>query len=141
MNTPAHMPDVDPDTLTRLLEGARAAALASYCPYSRFRVGAAVLGNDQRIYQGCNVENASYGLTICAERNAIFHAVAKGCNSILALALYTPTPQATTPCGACRQVIREFGQYAPVHCFCDSSDQLVVSADELLPRSFGPESL
>ena len=97
-----------------LLRRAHEAAKCAYAPYSKFRVGAAVLADD-RVFTGCNVENASYGLTICAERNAIFHAVAAGARRIDALALVcldvTPDGPAKLrmPCGACRQVMAEFG--------------------------------
>jgi cytidine deaminase len=96
-----------------LLDTARQAAGAAYCPYSRFRVGAAVLAGG-RIYTGANIENASYGLTICAERAAIFAAVLAGHTKIEALAVSCPAPvegqplESLTPCGACRQVLAEF---------------------------------
>ncbi len=80
----------------------------AYAPYSNFRVGAAVLMDDGSIFEGCNVENASYGLTICAERNAIFHAVFSGKKKITAVAVTSDDEQFLTPCGACRQVISEF---------------------------------
>jgi cytidine deaminase len=78
-------------------------------PYSKFRVGAALLGADGRIFTGCNVENRSFGLTVCAERNAVFQGVAQGCRSFLALAIATPDSKSLVgPCGACRQVLSEF---------------------------------
>src|SRR3954471_20685817 len=92
-----------------LAAAARAASEQAYCPYSNFRVGAAVLTEDGAVFSGCNIENASYGLTICAERTAVFHAAAKGHRAIVAVAVYTPTTFPTAPCGACRQVINEFG--------------------------------
>src|SRR5687768_1113767 len=91
--------------LRRLERTARAAVKHAYAPYSKFRVGAAVLAGSGKIYAGANVENASYGLCNCAERTAIFSAVAAGEETVLAVAVYTPTSAATTPCGACRQVI------------------------------------
>jgi len=119
-----------------LADAAKAASANAHCPYSRFPVGAAVLAFDGSIAAGCNVENASYGLTICAERNAIFSAIASGARAIVALALYTPTPQPVTPCGACRQVLAEFGQNALVRCACDGPDVLTFTLDALLPQRF-----
>src|SRR3954471_23684405 len=105
-------------TLRRLETAARAAAKASYSPYSKFRVGTAILAGSGKIYQGCNVENASYGLCNCAERSAIFTAASAGERKIRAVVVYTPTPTPTAPCGACRQVINEFGPSAQVVSIC-----------------------
>jgi cytidine deaminase len=127
--------------LARLERAARAAAARAYAPYSRFRVGAAVLAGSGRIYPGCNVENASYGLCMCAERAAILAAVAAGEAAIRAVAVYTPTAAPTSPCGACRQVIREFGPDALVLCVCDSAQRLESTLPKLLPESFGPKNL
>ena len=103
---------------SRLLQAAREASRRAYCPYSHFKVGAAVLTADAEVYAGCNVENASYGLTICAERNAVFQAVSSRSTlpEIRAVLIYTPTPTPTAPCGACRQVLNEFGPDAEVFC-------------------------
>ena len=120
----------------RLADAARAAAAHAYCPYSRFPVGAAVLTQEGSIAHGCNVENASFGLTSCAERNAIFRAVADGATSIVALALYTPTREPVTPCGACRQVIAEFGRDAQIRCICDGPGSADYVIQELLPYAF-----
>jgi len=95
--------------LVRMARAARAAARRAYAPYSRFRVGAAVLTDKGRIYSGSNVENASYGLSICAERVAIFKAVSAGARGIKAVLVWTDTEELTPPCGACLQVINEFG--------------------------------
>ncbi len=92
-------------TRRRLIEAAKAAQKAAYCPYSRYPVGAAVLMDSGRIYTGCNVENASFGLAICAERVAIFKAVSHGEKKVKALCV---TAKSAKPCGACRQVITEF---------------------------------
>ena len=92
----------------KLLRAARAAARQAHCPYSKFRVGAAVLTADGKVFTGCNVENASYGLTVCAERVAIFTAVAAGCRRFKALAIVGGIRTPAWPCGACRQVLAEF---------------------------------
>ena len=93
----------------KLLAAARRAAQHAYAPYSRFRVGAAVLDERGRIHPGCNVENASSGLTVCAERNAVARAVCAGAKSVRAVLVYAETDALTPPCGACRQVLAEFG--------------------------------
>jgi cytidine deaminase len=129
------------EQLLALTQSAKAASKLAYCPYSRFPVGAAVLTDDGTVVSGCNVENASFGLTICAERNAIFRAVGEGRRKVLAVVVYTPTPGPTAPCGACRQVIHEFGPGAEVVGVCDGPDMLRARLDELLPHAFGPESL
>jgi cytidine deaminase len=125
----------DADTLLGL---AREAALKAYAPYSNFRVGAAVRAGGA-VFVGCNVENASYGLAICAERNAIFQAVAAGHTRIEAVAVSCidaavgAGARSLMPCGACRQVMVEFGAAAmPVH--IDGVGTL--SLDDLLPRAF-----
>jgi cytidine deaminase len=127
--------------LVALAAAARKASQQAYCPYSRFRVGAAVLGESGAIAAGCNVENASYGLTICAERSALSQLIAQGETTIAAVLVYTPTPTPTTPCGACRQVLNEFGPNMDVICVCDGPDQIHMSLAELLPRAFGPRNL
>ena len=127
---------IDQTLWHRLAGAARAASAHAYCPYSRFPVGAAVLTADGSIAVGCNVENASFGLTSCAERNAIFRAVADGATSIVALVLYTPTAEPVTPCGACRQVLAEFGRDAQVRCICDGPGSIDCVAHELLPHGF-----
>jgi cytidine deaminase len=127
--------------LSKLQAAAIKAAEQAYCPYSRFPVGAAVFTTDRKIFSGCNVENASYGLTICAERNAIFNAVAFGSQKIAAVMIYTPTLNPSAPCGACRQVINEFGPRAEIYSFCQGKRVLHVSITELLKHPFGPQSL
>lgn len=91
-----------------LMNKAKEAAQTSYSPFSRFAVGAAVLMSSGKIYQGCNVENSSFGLTICAERCAIFKAISEGEKEIIAIAIYSPNSDSCYPCGACRQVMYEF---------------------------------
>ena len=92
----------------QLMDNAKEASTHSYSPFSRFAVGAAVLASSGKIYKGCNVENSSFGLTICAERCAIFKAVSEGEREILAVAIYSPNTDSCYPCGACRQVMYEF---------------------------------
>jgi len=135
------MHSVDGSTVTgehwrQLADAARVASERAYCRYSNFRVGAAVLTSDGVIACGCNVENVSFGLTICAERNAIFSAVAGGARAIVALSLYTPTLRPVTPCGACRQVLAEFGRDAQVRCACDGPDVMTFTLEALLPQRF-----
>ena len=125
----------------RLVNAARRAARNAYAPYSKFRVGAAVLTGAGRIFTGANVENASYGLSNCAERTAVFAAVAAGDRWIVAVAVYTPTRRPTPPCGACRQVIGEFGPRAAIVCACASRAVIETTLDALLPGAFGPASL
>ncbi len=125
----------------RLERLARRAAANSYSPYSRFAVGAAVLASSGKIYSGTNVENASYGLCNCAERSAVFTAASAGERKITCVVVYTPTQAVTPPCGACRQVINEFGPHARVISICDSKDRIETTLDALLPGAFGPENL
>ncbi|MGZ6228788.1 MAG: cytidine deaminase [Candidatus Binataceae bacterium] len=127
---------IDDADWATLIAAAKAASSNAYCPYSRFSVGAAVRAADGRVFAGCNVENASYGLTICAERNAICQAVAAGVREIVAVAVYTPTPDVTTPCGACRQVIAEFGKDAEIRCACEGRAPATFTAASLLPHGF-----
>ena len=91
-----------------LMDKAKEASKMSYSPFSRFAVGASVLAKSGKIYTGCNVENSSFGMTICAERCAIFKAISEGEKEILAVAIYSPNADDCNPCGACRQVMYEF---------------------------------
>jgi cytidine deaminase len=129
------------DWIDALLDAARAASAKAYAPYSRFHVGAAVMADDGRIFAAANVENASYGLTSCAERNAVFAAVCAGVRTIVAVAIHTPTAEPVSPCGACRQVIFEFGPDAKIVSCCDGDGLRGWAIDELLPGAFGPKSL
>ena len=124
-----------------LIAIARQTCSRAYAPYSRFAVGAAILSTSGRIFSGCNVENASYGLSICAERNALFQMVSHGDREIVAIMIYTPTTMPTAPCGACRQVLFEFGPRALIRSCCDGDTILETTVAELLPRAFGPNSL
>jgi cytidine deaminase len=128
-------------TLRRLEQTAREISASAYAPYSGFRVGSAVLGESGKIYAGCNVENASYGLCHCAERTAIVSAVAAGERKFTAVVVYTPTPTPTAPCGACRQVIHEFAPDAVVVSICDSKARLETTLPALLTHAFGPADL
>jgi cytidine deaminase len=124
-----------------LRAAAREARERAYAPYSGFQVGAALLTDDGRTFTGANVENASYGLSMCAERTAVFHAVAEGARGLRAVAVSATGDEPTWPCGACRQVLHEFGP-----------DMVVISEGlggrteerkltELLPLAFGPADL
>ena len=134
-------PGIGDTRIRDLAARAQEACIKAYSPYSKFRVGAALLTTSDEIYTGCNVENASYGLTICAERNAIFHAVAEGMTGIKALLVYTPTEKPTAPCGACRQVLNEFGPDAQIICVCDGPERIDLRVSNLLPQAFGPANL
>ena len=112
----------------------------AYVPYSNFRVGAAVLMDDEKIYSGCNIEISSYSPTICAERTAIFKAVSEGSTKIKVIAIVGDS-NPTFPCGVCRQVIREFGKDATVIIANSVDDYKEYSLEELLPNRFGPEDL
>jgi len=121
----------------RLIQEAKEARKQAYAPFSHFAVGAAVLTPNEHIYRGCNIENASFGLTNCAERTAIFKAVSEGQRRITAIAVVGDTKQAISPCGACRQVLAEF---------CDADTKIYLTnlhgdveewtIDQLLPGAF-----
>lgn len=130
--------DADDDVLVkRALE-----ALANaYSPYSRVQVGAALLGKDGRIFTGCNVENASYGLTLCAERSAIMKAVSEGAREFSAIAITTNRAKALMPCGACRQVLSEFAPKLRVLVVGTSGKRRETTLDALLPEAFKPSDL
>lgn len=122
-----------------LLEAAKLARQAAYAPYSKFKVGAAVLTVDGAIYSGCNVENTSYGLTTCAERNAVAAAVAGGMQpgQLKAVAIVADTTEPCTPCGACRQVMLEFAaENCKVFATNTAGDVKKYLLDDLLPDAF-----
>ena len=127
---------LDTEVVENLVAAAREVSENAYAPYSNFRVGAAVLDEQGRVHVGCNVENASYGLTVCAERNALFAMVAAGGKRLVAMGLYTPTDEPVTPCGACRQVIAEFGRGATIVRACAGPGVEVNTTEELLPLAF-----
>jgi cytidine deaminase len=123
--------------LAALKAVAVAAARNTYSPYSEFAVGAACLLSDGAIFPGTNIENASFGLTICAERACLFNAFSNhSMASIEIIAIYTPTPEPSTPCGACRQVILELAPLAIVVCFCNGPNELTFKSQDLLPSPF-----
>jgi cytidine deaminase len=130
-------PTVTDATRKKLLQAARAAMKNAYAPYSKFRVGAAFLSARGEIFSGCNVENASYGMTNCAERTAIFSAVAKSGPKleIVAIAVVNDQGVPCSPCGACRQVIYEFGPDAVVY-FQGKQGWKQAHITELLPEGF-----
>jgi cytidine deaminase len=129
--------------VSQLMDVARDYATRAYVPYSEFPVGAAVLTGDGSIVGGVNIENASFGLTVCGERVAIFTAAASGHRDIRAVAVSAPKAAGTTPCGACRQVMNEFkpanGDLIVILDDIDGPRQVPLRA--LLPESFGPRDL
>ena len=140
---PRQNPGIDSEMTHRLLNAARHAAGNAYVPYSEFPVGVAVLTGDGQIVTGANIENASYGLTVCGERVAIFTAVAAGHREIRAVAISTPRHPGSTPCGACRQVLNEFKPAVEdLVVVLDGPDGIVeLGLSELLPMTFGPRDL
>lgn len=129
---------LDPATINTLLAAARDASTRAYVPYSEFPVGAALLLPDGRIVTGCNVENVSYPLTVCAERNAVGRAVEMGEQVFHAVAVHAPKLPGCTPCGGCRQVLAEFHpKDRELFVILDSAGgPEVLTLDYLLPRSF-----
>jgi cytidine deaminase len=126
----------------RLLDAARAARANAYAPYSGFPVGAALLAADGRVFTGVNVENASYGLTTCAERSAVARAVSEGARDFRAIAVVGPEDDvACPPCGSCRQILYELGREMTVVTAGDGSRPLRTTLAELLPGAFGGERL
>jgi cytidine deaminase len=123
-----------------LFQDASAVRERAYAPYSRFRVGAALLFEDGTVFKGCNVENASYGLSLCAERNAIGQAKALGAGRILAVAVVADSKIPCPPCGMCRQVISEFAPGdVPVRTRNLQGEERQYTVRELLPDAFGPD--
>lgn len=122
-----------------LIDRALAAREKAYAPYSKYKVGAALLTADGEIYEGCNVENAAYGLCMCAERTAVFKAVSDGVREFSAIAV--ATENGGSPCGSCRQVLREFAPDLTVIITDTAGNFRETTLSQLLPDSFGPEHL
>jgi cytidine deaminase len=132
--------DLDRETTDKLIDAATAVRERAYAPYSNFAVGAALLGTDGSVFVGCNVENASFGLAICAERSAIASAVAQGVHEFEALVVVTDSSPPAAPCGACRQVLTEFGDF-PVLLVNPAGESRSSSIAELQPHPFRGDSL
>lgn len=140
MGNDGPMSTSEPDP--ELLAAAQAVHLRAYCPYSHYRVGAAIRTSSGAIIAGCNVENAAYPLGSCAEAGAISSMIAAGERSIVEVVVVTDGDRPGTPCGGCRQRIREFaGPHVPVHSVADDGATWSTTVAELLPHSFGPEFL
>lgn len=135
--TSQHLSQEDRD----LMERARASLEMAWCPYSGFRVGVALRCEDGRVFTGCNVENASYGLTICAERTAAVKAVSEGSRRFEVMALITDAGAALLPCGACRQFLIEFAPDLRILAKGASGELRICSLKELLPDAFVPGDL
>lgn len=123
-----------------LIKKAIEAQKNAYVPYSKFEVGAALLTGDGKVYTGCNIENAAYSPSVCAERTAIFKAVSEGASEIKAIAVVAG-PSMSYPCGVCRQVIKEFGENPTIIVAKSEEEYKEYTLDDLLPYSFGPEDL
>lgn len=128
--------------MEKLLQLAKEARQQAYVPYSKFPVGAAIITKDGKVYQGCNIENASFGLTNCAERTAIFKAVSEGKTAFEAIAVIADTAGPVSPCGACRQVMVEFCEPTmPVYLTNLNGDVQQTTVGDLLPGAFTTEDL
>jgi len=119
-----------------LVQQALEAREEAYAPYSQFKVGAAILSAEGEVFTGCNVENASYGLTVCAERVALFKAVSRGKRNFSAIAIVAGTDDYCSPCGACRQVLAEFGASTKVYMANRKGEYREMTVAELLPAAF-----
>uniref|UniRef100_A0A8C5QCK6 Cytidine deaminase n=1 Tax=Leptobrachium leishanense TaxID=445787 RepID=A0A8C5QCK6_9ANUR len=133
---------LQPEVVQKLILQSHQAKTFAHCPYSKFRVGAALLARDGKVYLGCNVENACYTLGTCAERTAIQTAVSEGTKEFKAIAVATDVEdEFISPCGACRQVIREFASDLEIILTKPDGSYIVKTLQQLLPFSFGPENL
>lgn len=132
---------VDPRTEGVLQERAFAAMERAYAPYSGFRVGAALLGTDGSVTEGCNVENASYPATLCAERTAVAAAAARGLRTFQTIVIATEADEPTPPCGICRQVLVEFAPQLAIVSITRSGREARWNLAQLLPAAFTPDKL
>lgn len=128
--------------IKQLIDEAKKARELAYVPYSKFKVGAALLTKDGNVYRGCNIENAAYSMCNCAERTALFKAYSEGATEFAALAVIADTPRPVSPCGACRQVIAELcpGDMKVILANLNG-DVKIVTVDELLPEAFAAEDM
>lgn len=126
---------------SELIELAKKARGKAYVPYSHFAVGAALLTREGKVYLGANIENASYGLTTCAERTAIFKAVSEGERDFVAMAVVADSEELSAPCGACRQVMAEFGEDIRVIMVNLEGKRLEMTSGELLPQAFTAKNM
>ncbi|MDD3149817.1 MAG: cytidine deaminase [Candidatus Gastranaerophilales bacterium] len=127
---------------TELLAKAKEASKNAYAPYSNFKVGACVLFDSGNFYTGCNVENVSYGLSLCAERNAISNAISNGeQGKLVSIAIYSPNTEQCVPCGACRQWLVEFSKEAEIILEDKQNKIISYNINNLLPEAFSPEKL
>ena len=124
-----------------LIEVAKAYRERAYAAYSHFKVGAAVLTKDGKVFGGCNIENASFGPTICAERTAVAKAVSEGHRDFVRIVIAGRSRELCVPCGVCRQVLREFAPNIEIICLNGAGEERTFTLEELLPHSFGPEYL
>jgi cytidine deaminase len=133
---------MDLEQAQMLMDYARAATASAYVPYSQFPVGAAVMTESGAIFTGANIENASYPLTCCAERTAVYAAINAGHKVITAVAVTAPKVVTVTPCGGCRQVLNEFKPADhDMTVVLDGLDLTIITLGDLLPRAFGPQDL
>ena len=134
---------IDLEKQNELLKLAAEARDRSYSPYSHYAVGAALLTKDGVVYQGCNIENASYTPTVCAERSAFFKAIFDGVRQFTAIAVIGSGESPAYPCGVCRQVMAEFcdGDFAVITSNCDGSCVIAETLDQIMPHRFGPKDL
>ena len=134
--------NISSDTVAKLQEKSCDARKYAYCPYSNFRVGCALLCEDGSVFTGCNVENASYGLTICAERVAITKAISEGQRKFAAISIAADVKESFIgPCGACRQFLAEFGNQWDVYMVKPDKTWKLMKVKDLLPMGFSPSSL